>query len=207
MNEVKPQSEEPTTPVEPTEEVENSKNDSSWGGARPGAGRPPGSENQATKDKKAVEQAFSQRVMTHVDDLFNAQLNIAKGESYLYRIDEEKDDKGRVIKREHVIVTDPDEIRAVLDEVEGTGVMDEKYYYITTQKPDNRAIDSLLDRVFGKAKQKIGLEGEDGQPVVVGITYIVPKNESDNAKQSGPDHVEANAQATPSVAETSGPDN
>ena len=77
-------------------------------------GRPKGSLNQATLEKKEIEKQFGQRVLNAVDRLFNAQMSIAEGTSYLYRIDEEGEGKNK--KRKHVLVTSPEEIRAYLDD-------------------------------------------------------------------------------------------
>ncbi len=102
-----------------------------------------------TLEAQEAKKRFVERVIQHTDDLFNAQLNLARGITYLYRIDETGE--GSKKKREHVLVTDPDEIKNVLDEVEGNGVVDETYYYISTQAPFNPAIDSLMNRAHGTA--------------------------------------------------------
>ena len=119
-------------------------------------GRPFGSKNRATIEKKVAEDEFKQRVFLHLQSVLTAQLNIAKGASYLYRIEEEENSK----KRKHVLVTDPEEIREVLDECEGEGTLDDKYYYITTKEPDNSAIDSLIDRVFDRPKSRVDIGGQ-----------------------------------------------
>lgn len=140
------------------------------GGRRPGSGRPTGSLNKTTLEKKKVEEAFTQRVLTAVDRLFNAQLALAEGITQVYRIDEVG--SGKEKRREHVLVTDPEEIKQFLDEHEGMdGTVDDTYYYLTTKAPDNKAIDSLLDRAFGKARQNIGFDGgKDGEPINVNLT-------------------------------------
>jgi len=121
------------------------------GGKRPGAGRKPGGHNASTLQKLTVLEAFNQRTMQKADELFNLQYSVAKGSTYMYRIDEYKDKKGRPRKK-HILVTDPDEIKQALDE----GLVDgENYYYITTKDPDTIAIDSLLNRAFGKAVQAL----------------------------------------------------
>lgn len=125
------------------------------GGPRPGAGRPPGAPNKATLERREVEEGMKQKIMASVEELLRHQLLAARGVTYLYRIDENK--KGG---REHVIVTDPDEIGDVLSQLEG-GLADEvndNYYYISTRAPDTKAIDSLLDRVFGKARQTVEID-------------------------------------------------
>lgn len=147
------------------EKDENSKKNSSssgWGGARPGAGRKPGGENAATKKRRTAEKVYRDRVILHVDDLINAQLNLAKGLTYLIRIDEVKNSKGQIVKK-HRVVESPTEMIEVLDELQDSecGVVDENYYYISHKPPSGAAIDSMMDRVFGKAPLAItaDLEG------------------------------------------------
>ena len=115
-------------------------------------GRPKGSKNKKTIEQEVIREEFRNRILLNVYDLLTSQMNIAKGSSYLYRIEETE--KG---KRKHLLVTDPYEIKEVLDECDGNGVLDETYYYITTKAPDNRALDSLFDRVFGKSTNKIDI--------------------------------------------------
>lgn len=125
------------------------KNKSTLGGARPGAGRKPGGMNMATKKKLKIEKIFKMKILASVDTLYSAQMKIATGCSYLYRID--KDEKGN--SKKPVLVTSQNEIEEYL-----RGEVDQdSYYYITTDKPDNKAIDSMLDRVFGKAMQSVDL--------------------------------------------------
>lgn len=148
------------------DKLETLKDKSSWGGKRAKAGRGKGSQNKATIERKTAETALKQRILKSVDRLFNAQLALAEGQTYVMRIDETGEGKNK--RREHNVVTSPEEIKAFLDEHEGgSGIVDDTYYYITTKAPDNRAIDSMMDRVFGKARQTIGLDGGEGQPISV----------------------------------------
>lgn len=117
------------------------------GGYRPGAGRPRGSANPLTRRAESKEKTIKGRVLKHVEELVSAQISLAKGVSYLYKI--KMRNVGGRRKAEHILVTDPEEIQKYLD-----GDISEEYYYITAERPDNRAIDSLLDRAFGKAGQK-----------------------------------------------------
>ena len=124
------------------------------GGKRPGAGRPPGALNKKTKEDRLQEEAMINKIKEHADELIQAQLLLAKGASYVYRIDEEKDAKGNVKKREHVLVTDPEEIlRYLNDETE------DEYYYISTHAPNATAIKDTLDRAYGKAAQSLNVKG------------------------------------------------
>lgn len=136
------------------------------GGTRAGAGRPKGSLTEATKEKMRIEAALHGRILSAVDRMFNAQLALAEGLTFLYRIDEVG--TGKAKRREHVLVTDPEEIKEVLDETDGAaGLTDGGYYTLTTKPPDNKAIDSMLDRVFGKALTKTELTGKNGEPIAV----------------------------------------
>ena len=117
-------------------------------------GRPKGALSASTLEKRKVEAAFNQRILKHANDLFNAQLNLAKGVTHVYKIVESGE--GKTKKREHVLVTDPEEIKALLDEHDGgNGVVDDTYYYITTKDPQNMSIDSLLNRGIGKPTDKV----------------------------------------------------
>ena len=53
----------------------------------------------------------------------------------------------------------------LLDDPEAT------YYFITTTPPDNKALDSMLDRALGKAANVMVTEDEEGktQPLMVQI--------------------------------------
>lgn len=125
------------------------------GGKRPGAGRKPGSRTKAKLEKMKVIEAFNQRVMAKADALFNAQLTLAVGSMKVFRIDEIEGDNGKK-RRQHVHVTDADEIKALLDEHDGApGVVDGVYYYFQDVLPDNRAIEAMLNRALGKAVDKI----------------------------------------------------
>ncbi len=136
------------------------------GGKREGAGKKPGSKHKATLEKIRVAEAFNQRVMNAADALFNAQLTLATGSMKVFRIDEEITESGKV-KRVHVHITDPDEIKALLDEHDGSaGVVKDKYYYFSEVLPDNRAIDSLLNRALGKAPEKIIVASEEADAAI-----------------------------------------
>lgn len=138
------------------------------GGARPGAGRPKGKLNEQNERVKQMRELTKKFIMDNLEPMLRSQLQLANGISYVYKIVKTYDKKQKVTKVEHVLVEDPWEIKAFLDEHEGGNgpVEGEDYYYITTKAPDNRALDSLIDRLFGKARQNIGLDGgEDGKPM------------------------------------------
>lgn len=133
------------------------------GGARPGSGRKKGKLSAKTLEKKKVEQVMEKKIMRQVDELLRAQFNLAKGCAYLYKISTETDSKGLKHKGKPELVTSKSEIEDYLSgEFDGN---DEEYYYITSDKPDNLAINSLIDRVFGKPKQKIVGGGDEDDPI------------------------------------------
>ena len=69
--------------------------------------------------------------------------------------------EGKNEKRKTELVTDPDEIRNFIDEHDGcNGEIDGEYYFITTEKPDNSALDSLLNRAYGRPKEVVEHSGE-----------------------------------------------
>lgn len=136
--------------IESMKEIQTKK----WGGAREGAGRPTHSKNSDVAEREEAARQFKQRVAKNADRIFNSQLDLALGEKYLMVI--RTTGKGAKAKRETSIVTNPDLIKRYLDEdLEDT---DEEYYFMTTKPANNMALDSLLNRSFGKAEEKIALE-------------------------------------------------
>lgn len=122
---------------------------SNHGGARPGAGHPKGKKTQRVIEREAISRAFKDRVAKNADKLFNAQLDLAIGEKYLMVITTE----GK--KRETRIITDIDLIKQYLDdELDNT---ETEYYFMSTKPANNMALDSLLNRSFGKADEKLDI--------------------------------------------------
>lgn len=132
-------------------ELENSKEKSNWGGARPGAGRPEGSMNPETAERMKVKSAFIKRVNNNADRLFNSQFNLAVGEQYLMW--KHKVGSGNKERTVVEVVDDLEVIKAYLDDTLETN--GDEYYYISTKPANGMAIDSLLNRSFGKAEEKI----------------------------------------------------
>jgi len=130
------------------------------------AGRPKGKKNKATLEKEAVLAVYRQKIMRNAGILFKSQLHLSTGVSYLYKWEKGKTRPTLVIDQEEIeeyIIKENDPERAI-KKVDKNAA----YYFITTERPDNRAIDSMLDRTFGKATQPVA--GEDGGPIEVVIT-------------------------------------
>lgn len=153
------------------------------GGKREGSGRPPKSKNKTTLEKEAVMKDFTQRVMRNADILFNAQMHVATGVTYLYKIEKELQvgPKGgkKYVSSKPKLVTEQWEIEAYLEKTLTQGDPDDEkdpnatYYFITTEKPDYKAADSLLDRALGKAVNRIA--GADGGPLEVTVIKYAQK--------------------------------
>lgn len=133
------------------------KSKGTWGGKRENQGRKAGSKNKATQEQLEVKREFIKRVRHNADKLFNAQFSIATGTQMLFMI--HTDSKGN--RRKPEMVTDAETISKFLDENEGVdgtlGDNDNDYYFMTTSRPDNQAIESLLNRALGKATEKVDI--------------------------------------------------
>jgi len=136
-------------------------------------GRPKGSKDQATIEKERVLAEYRNKIMQHADILFKNQMHLAQGVSYLYKFV-----KG---KQKPDLVTNPEEIEQYIlsemgENIEKEDKVDQNatYYFITTERPDNKAIDSMLDRTFGRAIQPIG--GDKDNPLILkGVKISVQK--------------------------------
>jgi hypothetical protein len=136
-------------------EHENLKSESNgWGGTREGSGRRKGGMNEATKERLAIKAEFQHRVALNADRLFNSQFNLATGEQYLMC----RNTIGEGTKQRTVVevVTDPEIIKQYINgELNNTD--DKEWYFISTKPANGMAIDSLLDRSFGKADARLDM--------------------------------------------------
>lgn len=132
------------------------------GGARPGAGRPKGKMNALTIEKMKIKKEFEDRVAHHAHTLFNAQMTLAMGTQFLLKRTKVKNKKGwRWTPFEKVT-----EEQEMIDYLDGKFKDDtSQYFLLTAEKPDSKAIDSLLDRGFGKAAQSLTLKDERPDPI------------------------------------------
>ena len=127
------------------------------------AGRKKGKKNPATLDKERVLAEYRAKIMRSAQKLFNAQMTLAEGVTMLYKIEKYYHGKGkaRVLKHKSPkLVTEQWEIESYLMGIAENGeinVPGDTYYFIATKVPDNKSIDSMLDRTFGKAQQHVDL--------------------------------------------------
>lgn len=127
---------------------------SQHGGKREGAGRKLHSKNPETIEREEAARQFKERVAKNTDRLFNAQLDLALGEKYL--MVRTTSGEGRNRKTTVEIVTDTETIKEFLDDETGLN-SDTEYYFISTKPANNMALDSLLNRSFGKAEDKLDI--------------------------------------------------
>lgn len=136
------------------------------GGFMPGGGRPKGSKGKTTIEREQALKEFQDGVTRRAKTLMNVQSMLAFGTIKIFRIDTETVGKGKnkkTIKKRPVLVESEEEIINVLDYEYGQGDNpndDEVYYFVTTKDPENKAIDSLLDRTFGKPKENLTVKHE-----------------------------------------------
>ncbi len=141
-------------------------------------GRPKGVKNTATLERDAVAKAIQQQIMAKAETLVRAAMIPAMGTNFIYRIDKKKNKKGDVIFEKNVLVTDPWEIQLALDQIAEGGTAngyDNEYYFISSEKPDFRAVQMLLDRALGKSKESIELSNPDGNLKTIIINKHNPK--------------------------------
>jgi hypothetical protein len=111
-----------------------------------------------TEDK--TKKDINNLIMSKSYSLVRSGISLALGQQFVYRIDEETDDKGKVVSRKKVLVENPDEIEDALNAIDVGGTdPDGKYYFITTKEPDIKAIDTLLNRAYGKPTESVKVEG------------------------------------------------
>lgn len=162
------------------------------GGKRPGAGRKKGSKDKKTLEREAVLKAFNQRTMLAADRLWSAQAGLAMGSTYLYKIEKEwvktgtskaGKENGFFRKLKPELVVNQMEIESYLQGLIEEGNEDDDqdpgatYYFITTKDPDNRALDSMIDRSLGKTPNSIQATDEKGKVIPIMSINVVPLEE------------------------------
>lgn len=132
------------------------------GGFIPGAGRKPGAKNKKTLLLEDAYKAVQQKLIERSMSLINTQTVIAHGTIKIYVIPSHWEGTGKNKKKvrgKPELVTDDETIARVIDYKFGDGDNpsddDDEYYFVSTQDPDNKAIESQINRIFGKAQANI----------------------------------------------------
>lgn len=124
------------------------------GGRRPGSGMKKGHKTKKVLEREASRKAYEQLVLKNLKPLFYKQLLLAMGQIYVYRRD--KHGTGASMRIENVLLENPREIADALDTIANNDPNwshEDGYVYVVTKSPENRAIDSMLDRSIGKPMQ------------------------------------------------------
>lgn len=147
-------------------------------------GRPPGSKTIETITREAAIKRFRDNVAQHTDILYFDQLSLARGAQYLFRIDKEwvktgKGDKGFWRNKKPVKVTSPEEMMEYLTELADNNgdIADDtdesaSYYFLAARDPQNNAIESMLDRTYGRAKSELEVNVNLPKPIYSGQSQL-----------------------------------
>lgn len=134
-------------------------------GRKPGPGLPKGYKFQHTLERETARRHFEGRILAELDPLIDAQLDLSKGLMVMFSREKDKDGKrtGRMYR-----VVNPEEMLELLNGKNDQGKDNEngeEYYYLSAKDPDQKMLDSLMNRVFGRPKET--LEVQPGESVTV----------------------------------------
>ena len=146
---------------------DNKSKNNKHGGKRRGTGRKRGSKNLATIDREKVLEEAKNIIAGRTRKLIDTQTILAMGAIKIYKIHyhwEGSSKKRTLIKDKPEIVENDKEIIQVIDWEFGSGAMgnpsdhdseasEYDYYFVMTKEPDNQALNSLMDRTFGRATE------------------------------------------------------
>lgn len=139
----------------------NPKEKNNKGGKRPGAGRKKGSKSFTTLEREKILEEWKNGVAKRTRGLLQAQTVLATGCIKVFVIRSHWEGSGKnkkLVKSKPEIVEDEEEIISALDFEYGQGDSphtETEYYFVATKDPENNAINSLMDRTFGKAKEQV----------------------------------------------------
>jgi hypothetical protein len=137
------------------------------GGARPNSGPKKGTKYTPTIEREKILEEAKNIIAGRTRKLIDTQTILAMGAIKIYKIHyhwEGSAKKRTLIKDKPEIVEDDEEIIHVIDWEFGSGAMGDPnnhdqedseydYYFVMTKEPDNQALNSLMDRTFGKATE------------------------------------------------------
>jgi len=127
-----------------------------------------GKKHKTTIEREKVLEMAKDIVAGRTKRLIDTQSILAMGAIKVFVIRSHWEGTGknkRLVKEKPEIVADDEEIANALDYEfgEGDSPNDENsYYFVVTKDPDNSAIESLLNRTFGKATENKNLTIEKG---------------------------------------------
>lgn len=119
-------------------------------------------------EKEIVRHQLEQRFMRVTERTATAQISLAVGQQFLYKIEKKRIEgpKGgvRYENQKPVLVTAQWEIENYLEELaDNNGELSDDqdpgatYYYLTTKEPNNEALKDIHNRTFGKPIETVDL--------------------------------------------------
>lgn len=127
------------------------------GKPNPNAGRKKGSKNKSTIAKEIALEDFKELGRKHAKELFAIQLELAQGLQILHWKTFAKKDKKFGYYESTTF--DKEIIKRYLD---GEYTNSSTIYWLETKEPNNAALDSILNRTFGKPTEVVEMQGADG---------------------------------------------
>lgn len=119
---------------------------------------------QKKHKRLAIAKKIDQIFMSQAENAARHAIIPAIGMNYIYKIVTHKDVKGRINKREHILIRDPHEIAHALNCMANDSGKDKDdediFYYATVEKPDHKAIESIITRAVGKVPDEIKHSGK-----------------------------------------------
>ena len=141
-----------------------------------------GGKKKGSKHKKTIEMEmalnlYKQEMLKELTPIIRSQQQLAKGLAVVLRRNLVKKGNRWVREGELVQVRDADEVERLLNS-DGQG---DNWYIITTKDPNVKAIQDILDRIFGKAKEtidvNIGAKAKKLKSIQDRLTQASKKNE------------------------------
>jgi len=147
-------------------------------------GRKAGTKNKKTIEKEVAYEKHQQAILQELTDLRSAHFAVAKGTQIIVAKDLVWDDKKKkkIRKGRFVKLTRTDEIEDVMNNSkEG-----EDYYMIFTQDPNPKALEDLINRVFGKPKEQYDLnfKAKELKEIQDGVRFIIERAKKRRKKEN-----------------------
>jgi len=154
-------------------------------GRKPGPGLPKGYKFKHVLERETARKHFEARIINEMDLLINSQFDLAKGLMVMFARERSgAPDEGGQQKRTGRVcrVTDPAEIEELLN---SGGENGQDYWWLAAKDPDGKMLDSLMNRLLGRPKETVELQGpEDGAATVADILRkLEPKTALDIAQE------------------------
>jgi len=114
-------------------------------------GRKFGAKNKVTIVRERAYEEHQQAILKELVELRSAHFSVAKGTTIVLARDWIKNKQGKQERLGRFTrITDPNEIEEM---VAGENEEGETYHIISTQDPNPKALEDLINRVFGKPKE------------------------------------------------------